>query len=73
MATVKQTAAKPVKVDPERICPKCGEFHASSLVPEDQVGQLEGVKVSALEKAAVYRVFTHGDGVFYVVPHEGGD
>jgi hypothetical protein len=57
--------------DAERACPNCGEFHASSLIPENEIDQLEGVKLSALPKSAVYRVFVC-DGSFHVVPHSEG-
>lgn len=60
--------------DAERHCPHCGELHASSLVPESEMHHLEnqGVKLSALPKADVYRVFICEDR-FYPVPHEEGD
>lgn len=54
--------------DSERVCPNCGNLHGSSFVPEGEVGQLEGVKLSALPKAKTYRVF-RCDDAFHVVPH----
>jgi hypothetical protein len=68
------TKAKPanggVKIDPERVCPGCGEAHASSFVSEAELAAFEGqgVKASALPPAAVYRMFYCG-GVFHAVPH----
>jgi len=53
--------------DSERICPNCGELHGSSIVPESEVGTLEGVKVSTLPASKAYRVF-YCDAVFHVVP-----
>lgn len=67
MAETKPKAAS--KIAAERHCPVCGEPHASSFIPEAEVGQLEGVKVSALPLAKTYRVFYCG-GAFHVVPHE---
>ncbi len=57
----------------ERHCPACGRLHSSSLVPEAEMVHLEPeIKLSALPKATVYRVFRCGDA-FHPVPHEGSE
>jgi len=60
--------------DSERNCPNCGKLHGSSLIAESSMHHLEdqGVKLSALPKADVYRVF-RCEGSFYPVPHAKGD
>lgn len=66
MATTTKTATKKT----ERNCPNCGKLHGSSLIAESEMHHLEGqgIKLSALPKADIYRVFYCG-GSFYPVPH----
>lgn len=55
----------------ERECPSCGEVHASSLVPGDELGHYaEGATLAELLEADVarYRVFVCADA-FHVRPH----
>lgn len=64
----------------ERICPGCGELHASSLIPAAELAVYveDPEELDALIElgAGTYRVFTHVDdadeATRYVVAHKEG-
>lgn len=72
----KTASAPKAKTWGERACPGCGQAHASSLIPESELGAYEGqgVKASALPASASgqYRMFYCG-GAFYAVVHQEGE
>lgn len=73
-AAPRKAAVPKTTVDPERVCPGCGEFHASSIIPEVELAAYvdQGVKASALPPSASYRMFVCNDGTFHAVPHKEG-
>lgn len=72
-AAPRKVATPKTTVDPERVCPGCGELHASSIIPEVELAAYadQGVKAAALAPSAFYRMFVC-NGAFYAVPHKEG-